>query len=687
MRFLLQIVVIVCATATCSAETEISQSPIKVEIVKTEVGYQLLRGGEPYVIHGAGMGIDDIRRFASHGGNSIRNWTTTGEYQDTQALLDSAHANGVTVALCLSMEVEHWGFDYDDAEAVAEQFERMRAEVLKYRDHPALLVWIIGNELNFDYTNPKVYDAVNDLSRMIHDVDTNHPTTTTITGVHNSESLLEDIAKRAPDLDFLSFQVYKELEILPRVIEEIGFEQPFFITEWGAVGFWEADQTAWGAPIEATSTEKAQYFLNGYRNKIEPLEDRLIGSYVFMWGQKQERTPTWFGVFTESGEETEAVDVMQNAWTGSWPDNRAPQVNSIFLGGRNAHDNITITAGGTYDVSFQVTDPDDDALAYRWELKPESSSQSVGGKFEQAIGSLGGYIVNPSAAKTRITVPGPGAYRLFAYANDGHGSAAHANIPFLVVTPPTAGQRPEDLVAGEIMAVGYSGFRAGQHPDRGMGAVNPSDAEILQDLEILLAHDFNLIRMYDTGENTRATLELIRQHDLPIKVLLGIWLRAELSNHEGCPWLDEPIPEAELAANTVKNAAELKRGIELAHEFDDIVVAVNVGNEALVEWNDHMVSPEQVIGYVRQVKEAIHQPVTVAENYAWWIKDGAPLAAEVDFVGIHTYPVWEDRTIDEALAYTLENIEGVRAALPDKRIAILEAGCAAAAAQFGDRAS
>jgi len=248
-------------------------------------------------------------------------------------------------------------------------------------------------------------------------------------------------------------------------------------------------------------------------------------------------------------------------------------------------------------------------------------------------------------------------------------------------------QAPEDLLAGEVMAVAYSGFREGQHPDRGDGAVNPSDAEILEDLEILAAHDFKLIRLYDSGENSLATLKLIRQHDLPIKVLLGMWLQAEFSNHEGCEWLDEPIPDEELAANTLQNLAELQRGIELAKQFDDIVIAVNVGNEALVSWNDHMVPLEKVIAYVQQVKAAIDQPVTVADNYEWWIKDGAPLAAEVDFLGIHTYPAWEEKTIDEALAYTIENMQGVHMALPDKPVAILEAGWASVAIEFGDRAN
>lgn len=248
-------------------------------------------------------------------------------------------------------------------------------------------------------------------------------------------------------------------------------------------------------------------------------------------------------------------------------------------------------------------------------------------------------------------------------------------------------QQASDLIHGEVMAVAYSGFREGQHPDRGAGANNPSREEILEDLNILVDHGFGLIRLYDAGENSATTLELIREHGLPLRVLLGTWLQAEVSNHEGCPWLDEPIPDAELAQNKAANEREIQRGIDLATRYQEIVVAINVGNEALVEWNDHMVPLDQVIAYVRHVKDAVTQPVTVADNYEWWIKDGAPLAAEVDFLGVHTYPAWEQKSIDEALAYTIENIEGVHAALPDKPIAILEAGWATVAAEFGEQAS
>lgn len=419
----------VLASSACTQYSGTPGTAVRVEIVETDDGYGILRGGEPYRIKGAGLEFGDMASLAAHGGNSIRNWTTENEVETAQEVLDRAHANGLTVALCLPMASEHWGFDYDDPEAVAAQLETFRGDVLKYRDHPALLAWIIGNELNYDYTNPRVYDAVNEVSRMIHDLDPNHPTTTTVAGL--DARVVRDITERATDLDFVSFQVYGQLFILPEFLEETGFDGPFFVTEWGAIGWWEVGKTSWGAPIEATSTEKANTYLRGYREKLEPLEGQLIGSYVFLWGQKQERTPTWFGLFTEAGEETEAVDVMHYIWNDEWPDNRSPGIRSMLLDGKPATANVTLTAGRTYDAVVDAFDHENDPLAYHWELKPESEATQVGGAFEESIANLKG-LLRSQAETARITAPSPGEYRLFVYAYDNHGHAAHANIPFLV---------------------------------------------------------------------------------------------------------------------------------------------------------------------------------------------------------------------------------------------------------------
>lgn len=271
----------------------------------------------------------------------------------------------------------------------------------------------------------------------------------------------------------------------------------------------------------------------------------------------------------------------------------------------------------------------------------------------------------------------------FAFAATSHSAeVTTTNAAFTPIQ-----QKPGDLLCGIQRAVCYSGYRTGQHPDRGDGAVNPSGAEILADLKILSRlPDFKLIRLYDAQANSEAVLRLIETNQLKFKVLLGAWLNAEVSN-TNCPWQKEPYPADFLARNKQKNAAEIEQAIRLANQYSNIVVAVAVGNEALVDWNDHMVTVPSVIDYVRKVKQSISQPVTVADNYNWWAHHGAALAKELDFVSVHTYAQWENKDIDDAMPFTIANLQAVRNALPHSRLVITEAGWATVASEFGPRAS
>jgi exo-beta-1,3-glucanase (GH17 family) len=246
-------------------------------------------------------------------------------------------------------------------------------------------------------------------------------------------------------------------------------------------------------------------------------------------------------------------------------------------------------------------------------------------------------------------------------------------------------QKKSDLLAGEVKGICYSGFRTGQHPDRGEGAANPTDEQILEDLNILGRHgEFPLIRLYDAKTNSAVVLQLIQKHRLKFKVMLGAWLAGEMNN-PGCSWLKPMSPET-LQANRRGNEAEVREAIRLANQYSNIVVSVAVGNEALVSWNDHMVTLESVIHYVREVKRSVRQPVTVCDNYDWWAKHGKELARELDFVSIHTYPLWENQDVDQAMPFTISNLQAVRDALPDARLVITEAGWATTASEFGGRA-
>jgi exo-beta-1,3-glucanase (GH17 family) len=217
-------------------------------------------------------------------------------------------------------------------------------------------------------------------------------------------------------------------------------------------------------------------------------------------------------------------------------------------------------------------------------------------------------------------------------------------------------------------AICYSGYREGQDPNR---KLFPSVDEIREDLHILAKH-WHLLRLYDCSLHAERVLQVIREDGLPFQVMLGAYLGAEMNNF-GCPW-GGTHDEATLDANRAENDAEVGRLIALARRYDDIVFSVAVGNEATVDWTDHFVPVPRMIEHVRRVKAAVRQPVTFCENYVPWQHKLRDLVAELDFISLHTYPVWEYKHIHEALDYTKANVASVAQLYPDTPIVITEAG-------------
>lgn len=403
--------------------------PVKVQILQTNDGYQLYVDHQPFYIKGAGLETGSLEKLAEHGGNSFRTWGT--DDRRTPQLLDRALANHLYVTLGLRLGLERQGFDYNDEAAVARQFERVRQEVLKYKDHPALIIWAIGNELNLNAKNSKVWDAVNDISKMIHQIDPNHLTTTPLAGFNGE--LVRQVKSRAPDLDLISFQIYADIVNLPRYLRESNWNGPYMVTEWGATGHWEASKTAWGAPIENDSTTKANSYQKRFETVIGADRRQCLGSYVFLWGHKQERTPTWYGMFLDSGEETPAVDVMHYVWTGLWPEVRSPQLAGAWLNGKTASQNIHLKPGQSYPAKVQSLDHNHTPLTFVWDMMAESTDLKTGGDSESRPESLPDFIEDATGGEITLKAPAKsGAYRLFAYVFDGKGHAAHVNIPFYV---------------------------------------------------------------------------------------------------------------------------------------------------------------------------------------------------------------------------------------------------------------
>lgn len=210
---------------------------------------------------------------------------------------------------------------------------------------------------------------------------------------------------------------------------------------------------------------------------------------------------------------------------------------------------------------------------------------------------------------------------------------------------------PKHDGAALIAGISYGPFREGQRP----GGPGPSDAELREDLHIIAKH-WHMLRVYGSRGPTEAILRIIRDDDLPLVVLLGAWIAK-----------DDPD----------SNVAEVEAAIRLANAYPDQVAAVSVGNETQVFWSWHRSPPEVLIGHLRRVRSNVAQPVTTADDYNFWNKpESDAVAAEVDFILLHAYAMWNGKSLEEAVPWTAEVVASIKARHPTLSVVLGETGWA-----------
>lgn len=410
----------------------ICAEPISVELATAEGAVLLRRGGEPYYIRGVG-GTQRLEELASIGGNSIRTWGPPEE-----AFLDAAHAAGLSVCVGLWIEHERHGFDYDDAEAVAAQIARHCASIDQLKDHPAVLLWGIGNEVELNYTNRRVWDVVEAVAAHAKRVDPHHPTMTVV--AHVPEEAIRQIRERCPSIDILGVNSYGGLAVVPREVRAAGWTGPYIVTEWGTDGPWESPRTPWGAELELTSTQKARQ--RGERLAIIAGDrERCLGGYAFYWGSKQETTATWFNLFLEDGSYTAEYEVLRDAWGGDGMKAEAPQIAVLTLNEAVGSSGVTVSAREVVRARYRRIDSGP-AARVEWILKVESEDKRQGGDAEQRARVLPMQVLSQDADFIEFESPAEaGAYRLYLILRGPGRASATANIPFYV-SPAAAASVP-----------------------------------------------------------------------------------------------------------------------------------------------------------------------------------------------------------------------------------------------------
>ncbi|WP_246804116.1 glycoside hydrolase family 2 TIM barrel-domain containing protein [Desulfosarcina cetonica] len=327
--------------------------------------------------------------------------------------------------------------DYRDPAYRQRKRDDLSRLLAAHRNHPALLMWALGNEINLQGADtPEAWRFVDELAQLIKRRDPHHPV---ISVIASGRQALENIAAYAPTLDAVGINAYGTLSDVRAMIDTTAYQGPYIVTEWGVNGHWEVRRTDWGRPIEPASAKKVEYHIKRYRENILSNRDRCIGSYVFLWGQKQERTPTWYSMFIENlpGDDPLAVacptvDAMHFNWSGLWPANRAPFVAAMTINDTTADSDITLMPGEAFVARVAAADPDNDNLRYVWELMTEPSVLGRGGSYEPRPDVLEN-ITDGKRPMLELSAPAQsGEYRLFVYVLDENGHVGTANVPFAV---------------------------------------------------------------------------------------------------------------------------------------------------------------------------------------------------------------------------------------------------------------
>ena len=406
----------------CAAFTQ----PLNVKLAKQDGNWQMLVNGEPFYVKGAGGHVHQDK-LIEIGGNTIRTWGI----DNAKEILDEAQRNGLKVMMGLWVQHERHGFDYDDAVKVKAQLDGFRSAVMDLKNHPALLMWGVGNEVDLFYKNTNVWYAIEDIAKMIKEIDPNHPTCTVTAGFDPIEAAL--IMERCPSIDIYGINTYGDIGNVKEGVRKAGWKGPYMITEWGPNGHWEVAKTNWNAPIEQSSFEKADSYEERYKKYISGDQEMCIGSFVFLWGQKQETTSTWYGLFSQDGKTAEPIDRLHKLWKGAEPRNRAPQVKSVLVDGKNKSQSVSLIAEEKYEAKIDVSDLDGDKLIYQWQIIPESTDIKAGGDAESAPLPISGLFTKKKNENAVFYAPAEvGHYRLFIFVYDGNGHYAYENVPFAV---------------------------------------------------------------------------------------------------------------------------------------------------------------------------------------------------------------------------------------------------------------
>ena len=393
-----------------------------VTVKKSSAGWMLKVDGKPFFIKGIGCntaegpnGEDYLLMAKDMGANAVRTWGIT-----PRSYFDKAHKYGLKVNAGIWFDPAQGGLSDSYTDPVHRR--RLKEETLKHvremKDHPALLMWNIGNEV-FAFTESeeekKAFGAfLEGLIKEVHRIDPRHPVVYASSGRMD----LPYLERHAPSLDIIGLNAYGTYRYILRWLDDNKVNKPVVLTEYGPYGEWDRQKDANGQAHDPYDQNKAQNLHDLWR-EIEHTKDRALGGFAFVLGDpRNQASATWYNV-NVGDKKRQAYWTLYKLYTGRDPKNRPPKIR-VFKVNKTSG----LLPDETITLETTSTDPDGDRQRFSYFITDIVADPLV---------------VQPpryyppraevlSDGRATVRAPGEaGVYRVYVFVEDGRGNIAVAN--------------------------------------------------------------------------------------------------------------------------------------------------------------------------------------------------------------------------------------------------------------------
>lgn len=413
----------------------------RVRVAGAKPSWCLLVDGKPWTVKGMtwGPGVDQLDTYAPQlrdmGVNTIRTWGTDAS---SKTLLDAAARHGIRVVS---------GFwlgpgggpgaggcpNYvTDAKYKADTMAAITTWTTAYRDNAGVLMWDVGNEsllgLGSCYGGAELENQrnayasfVNDAARKIHQIDPNHPVTSTDAWT----GAWPYLKANAPDLDLYGLNSYGGLCDAKKTWVDGGYDKPYLVTEGGPAGEWEAPKDANGVADQGTDADNAAGYSKAW-SCVQAHAGVALGATLFSFGTEGDAGGIWFNVLPGGNRRLSyyAIAKAYGGPAGAAGTNTPPRFASMSVP-------TSVVAGSRFTVEAPTSDPQGDAITW---------SVLLNSKYVNGAGGLAKTPFTRSGSSFAVTAPSSvGVWKVYVFAEDGHGNVGVETRSVRVVPPTPSG--------------------------------------------------------------------------------------------------------------------------------------------------------------------------------------------------------------------------------------------------------